>query len=173
MAVTAQLAVLDGSTPERWSPWGTPMTEWRVRIGSLQPYGRKSVTRSFGLDLIVHPSQQLLQRDNWSGIVGAVIDASSPTAELRDVHQEVCQCIAASQDALCLRIGYYLVFSVPLELTAVHHTFMSDVRRDARETLALDDWIVGPGFECTSDAQFEGALKYFVALMGQIARLTA
>ena len=169
----ALFAVLDGDNPSEWSPWGTRIEQLRERARELHMDSLPSTALEiFNVDLIAHPPNTLLARDSWTGVVGAVVDATVPRPQLRRLHHEICQRISRSKPApLCRRVGYYLAFSVPATLTDDHHVFMSDLRRDARDALKLDPWAATAGFHIRSDDVFEAALSHFISQMEIIAQV--
>jgi len=170
----ALFAVLDDKTPSGWRPWGTRAisdVSDEIRVVYPQSLTVGGADETFTPALVAEPEAELLGLDNWTAIVGAVVDATRlPRPHIRALHQEVCARVAASRNPLSKRVGYYLVFCVGRHrLTDQHHAFFEALKSDAESRLNLARPKGAATARVSSDGALKSALNAFVDQMRSAA----
>ena len=158
---TAYFAVLDGPDPSVWTPWGSSISDFRSCVKSVRtPAVPAQVQFDVAFDLVIDNQDALLNRNNWFGVVGAVVDLKSTNADIRAIHAKVCHKIASAA-SLSSNVGYYIVFVTGGAPTPADEQLMIDFERDAAAALAFGSTVPVISFEASSFESLALALRQF------------
>jgi hypothetical protein len=138
------LAVLDGADPQAWTPWGSSC----MGDLSLQFEEGKLKVPPVDRDLAAYHFHLVLQaehvifgwKDNeWSRIVGAVVDCSKPAKPTKETFLALCRAVRDAKDSWSRRYGFFLTFVLPPDwIEDEHGAFYDGLRKDALDLLQIE-----------------------------------
>lgn len=158
----AYLAVLDGDDPLEWTPWQRPVIDVCSCAQSVKTPDSDPVSTKFSvtLEVLTTKRAELLARQNWYGVIGAVVDLTAPDSDLRELHAKLCYSISSAA-SLSSDIGYYIVFVTSDPPTTEQLRLMTDFERDAAVALSLPPGVPLCTFEVSSFDLLAPVLRHF------------
>jgi hypothetical protein len=177
MSTPALLTVLDGDDPEgrrdpsrAWTPWGEPAANLRKLAAQVRTPDLPERARfEFYFELLLHDPDTLRERDNWSAVVGTIVDLTNPQPDV-DFHAWMCYRIAAAPSPLVAQVGYHLGFVVVGRPSLAQDRLMDRFEADADRALSSKAAHIDAGLEIASVNTFPGVLRTFERRMRQFAR---
>jgi hypothetical protein len=131
---------------------------------------------AFQFELIVKPPRTLLTLDQWSNVVGAIIDLDSERGSTPPdvLHAQICSRISnahrADAPALASKVGYYLRFLLNGEPSHEQERLIDLLEMEARARLKSTGIIVDTSEEIPWLEMYRRALMHVERRMRQLAR---
>jgi len=112
----AYLAVVDGPDPRVWEPWGVNF-EALSKLAEQADLNLPSVPyqemEEFRIKILRESKADLLKRENWTCVVGAIVEAGVLSQGTRDTFALICTKLKFKSDAWFRRYGFYILVVLP------------------------------------------------------------
>lgn len=135
----AFLVVIDGSEPAEWQPWDTKFEKLseQIDIANLKLPSSYHHMEEYRLRLLLESRENFSKRENWSRVVGAVIDGRTPenSAKIKEAFDLLCAKLQASNDGLFRTYGFYAAVVLPPNVTPEHTDFWHSLKLKAIDLL--------------------------------------
>lgn len=137
-AKEALVVVINGPDPAKWTPWGSDFAELSRQVDEadlkLPPAYRHM--SDYRLRLLLESREDLGRRENWSRVVGAIVDGRTPQAkDIGDAFDLLCAKLQGSSGGWFRRYGFHLVVVLPMDATEEHTRFWYTLKIRANDLL--------------------------------------